>query len=111
MSPSQFCLCYTTLPSHDSAVQMGRTLVEERLAACVNIVPGITSIYRWEKNVRSDLEHILYIKTDEWNYPLLLSRIEKLHPYDIPCLIRLEVKDINPAYADWVQSSLMKSEQ
>lgn len=95
---------YVTAP-RDVAADLARTLVEERLAACVNVV-DCDSVYRWEGEVVTDEEAILLAKTTEETYPTLRDRIEVLHPHDVPCVERFDEADVVPAYADWVTASV-----
>lgn len=94
---------YVTAPP-DAAPELARTLVEERLAACVNRVP-CDSVYRWEGRVYEESEEILLAKTTEDGYTALRDRIEELHPYDVPCIERFDRTDALPAYASWVDES------
>jgi len=86
------------------ARDLARPLVEERLVACVNIVPGLTSIYRWEGKVCEDGESLLVMKTRAALMEQLSARIVELHPYDVPEVIALPLSpgEGNPAYLDWL---------
>lgn len=92
-----------TCPS-EAAKELAHALVEERLVACVNIVPGVTSIYRWEGKVCEDGETLLIMKTQASLIEALTSRILALHPYDVPEVIALPLADGegNPAYLRWL---------
>jgi periplasmic divalent cation tolerance protein len=79
-------------------------LVEEQLAACVNIVPGITSIYAWEGKIESAQEHLLIIKTSKLNYQVIESFIKKHHPYQLPEIIAIPVERGLPEYLNWIES-------
>ena len=81
-----------------------RALVEERLAACGNIVPGAVSVYRWEGELHRDEEALAIIKTTRAALPRLLERAAELHPYDVPELIAHEVVAGTAAYLEWVGS-------
>jgi len=85
-----------------TAERIAETVVGERLAACVNIVPGLTSIYRWEGQIQRDAELLLLIKTRQEVYPLLEARIRELHPYQIPEIIALPIQIGSAAYLDWI---------
>lgn len=101
MSPSPLIvLC--TCPDLATAERIAETVVGERLAACVNIVPGLTSIYRWEGQIQRDAELLLLIKTRQEVYPLLEARIRELHPYQIPEIIALPIQIGSAAYLDWI---------
>jgi periplasmic divalent cation tolerance protein len=90
---------YITAPE-DAAADLARTLVEERLAACVNRV-ACDSIYRWDGEVVTDEEVILLAKTTDEGYDALATRVEEVHPYDVPCIERFEEADLLPAFAEW----------
>lgn len=98
-----------TAPDQDVAERLGRVLVEERMAACVNIVPGITSLYRWEGAVQNDTEVLLIIKTTMDGFDALRRRVLQLHPYDAPEVIDVGVRDGDPAYLEWVRDSVGES--
>ena len=101
MSPSPLIvLC--TCPDLATAERIAETVVGERLAACVNIAPGLTSIYRWEGQIQRDAELLLLIKTRQEVYPLLEARIRQLHPYQIPEIIALPIQTGAAAYLDWI---------
>lgn len=98
-SPS-IVLC--TCPDPATAERIAETVVGERLAACVNIVPGLTSIYRWNGQTQRDSELLLLVKTHQAVYPLLEARIRELHPYQIPEIIALPIQAGLAAYLDWI---------
>jgi len=90
---------YITAPP-EAAVDLASTLVEERLAACVNRV-DCRSTYRWEGEVHEDEEVVLLAKTTEGAYGDLVERVEEAHPYDVPCVERFEETDVLPAFGEW----------
>ena len=94
-----------TCPDRITAERIAETVVSERLAACVNIVPGLTSIYRWEGQVQRDAELLLLIKTRQAIYPLLESRIRALHPYQVPEIIALPIQAGSAAYLNWIAAN------
>jgi len=94
-----------TFPDRDTAIALARTLVDERLAACVNLLPAALSIYRWEGEVEQAEEVLAVIKTTEACLPALMTRPNALHPYDCPELIALDAVAGLPAYLEWVQAS------
>ncbi len=94
---------YVTAPA-DTASELARTLVEERLAACVNRF-GCRSTYRWEGEVLEDDESALLIKTAPERYDDLESRIEEIHPYDVPCIERFEEADAHDSFVEWIEDS------
>lgn len=97
-------ICLSTCPERETAERIADALVEERLAACVNIVPGLTSVYRWQDQIRRDEELLLVIKTHSDRLDALRQRIDELHPYELPELIAVEAADGLPAYLDWVRA-------
>ncbi len=95
-----------TAPTAEAAAAMARTLVEEGLVACGNVVPGIRSIYRWEGKVQDDAETLLVLKTERRLVPDLKVRLGELHPYQVPELLVLPVEDGLPAYLEWLAASV-----
>ena len=91
-----------TAPSPDQAAEIARALVEERLAACGNVVPAIRSIYRWEGKVHEDAEALLVLKTTRGRFEALRDRVLALHPYDVPEVLALPVEAGNAAYLAWI---------
>lgn len=77
-------------------------LVEERLAACVNRLPGVLSTYRWQGEIHDDSEVLLVIKTTRERFDVLRDRLVELHPYKVPELVALEIAEGMPAYLDWL---------
>ena len=96
----------STFPSADKAAEVARILVEEKLCACVNVVPGLRSIYRWQDAVSDDTEVLAVIKTTREGVPPLADRLASLHPYEVPEIIALDVATAHTAYAAWVASSI-----
>lgn len=97
-------LCLCTTPDLATARAIADALVAERLAACVNLLPGMQSVYRWEGEVQRADEVQLLIKTTRTCLPALQARIVALHPYELPELIAVEAAGGLPAYLDWVAS-------
>ena len=95
-----------TAPSPDVGAALGRALVDERLAACVNVIPGLTSIYRWQGQREEASECLLVIKTDETRYAELERRVLELHPYTVPEVLALPVERGAPAYMEWLKDSV-----
>src|SRR5262245_37436865 len=92
----------STFPSEDKAAEIGRVLVEERLAACVNLVPRIRSIYRWKDELCDEAEALAVIKTASERVEALTSRLIALHPYEVPEAIVVPVEGGHGAYLEWV---------
>ncbi len=95
-----------TCPTLHDADALATALLEERLAACVNRVPGLTSIYRWEGKIKKDDEVLLIIKTTTACYDRLESTIHALHPHDVPEIIGLPIVAGSKRYLDWVTESV-----
>ena len=102
---SQLVLVLTTLGAEADAAALARTLVEERLAACVNVVPGLTSIYRWKGSVEQEREQQLLIKTTSGSVEALAARLREIHPYELPEFIVLDAS-ASAAYGAWVKESV-----
>jgi len=92
----------STAPDADEAARIARTLVEERLAACVNIVPGVRSIYAWEGKVHDEGELLLLIKTTVERRDAVVARIQEVHPYSCPEAVVLPVVGGSRPYLEWV---------
>jgi periplasmic divalent cation tolerance protein len=97
---------FCTVPDRESGGRIGHALVEERLAACVNLVPGLTSIYRWQGAVQQETECLLLIKTTAARFAALAERLKALHPYDVPEIIALPVTNGLPAYLNWITENI-----
>lgn len=100
-------LVLTNLPDRQSAQEMARRLVEARLAACVNCIPGVRSVYRWEGAVEEAEEVSLLIKTAAARYAELEAAIKASHPYQLPEIVALPASGL-PAYLDWVMQETKK---
>lgn len=96
-------LCITTI-GQDQAPALARRMVEERLAACVNIVPGVRSIYRWEVKIHDEPEALLFIKTSSRTLGELEERLRALHPYEVPELLILPIEGGTREYLAWVEA-------
>lgn len=95
----------TTWPDVESARAAAGKLVEEKLAACGNLVPGIESIYRWQGKIETSREVIVVFKTTAMRYAALEARIRELHSYEVPEILALPVGTGLPAYLRWVEES------
>lgn len=91
-----------TVPDRESGTRIARALVEDHLAACVNLVPGLTSIYGWQGAVQEEPECLLVIKTTAARFEALAERLRALHPYEVPEIIALAVTQGLPAYLNWI---------
>ena len=99
-------LVLTTAGSQEEARKIAHTLVEQRLAACVNIVPRIESIYRWQGKVESAAEWLLLVKTTGRRSERVRAAISELHSYELPECICLSIEDGSAAYLDWIAQSV-----
>ena len=96
----------TTIGSQSDALALARVLVEERLAACVNMLPPMISLYRWKGSIEEDQEHLVVIKTIAERLPALEARLREIHPYELPELLVFNVDVGGAAYLDWVRESV-----
>lgn len=101
----EFVVVLTTLPLHADGAAIARTLVSERLAACVNLYGEMTSVYRWEGMVSEEPERQLVIKTRQVLLATLRERLRQLHPYEVPEFIVLPIVDGSEAYLRWIADS------
>lgn len=101
-------IVYISIP-RDEADRMALALVQERLAACVNIVPKITSYYWWEDAVQTDDEALLIVKTTVQRFQALMNYVLENHPYELPEIIGLPVSSAYPDYVAWVKAETSKS--
>ena len=97
---------YALLADTAEAERIGRLMVEERLAACVNILPPVRSIYRWQGAVESAEEVAAIFKTTSDQADALITRIAGLHSYDVPCIVTWPIDKILAPYAEWVEDSV-----
>lgn len=102
---SEHCVVLVTCPDRTAAEQIAGVLVEERLAACVNLLGGLTSIYRWEGEVRRDAEVLLVIKTRLERFPAVENRVKSLHPYEVPEVIACAVAAGSLPYLEWINEN------
>ena len=102
MADSSVDIVYTTVGSEEEAVLIARTVVEEKLAACANIIPSIRSIYRWQGKVEDESESLIFIKTRSDSVEALIARIKELHTYDVPDIIAIPIEKGYQPYLDWV---------
>ncbi|HMM74516.1 MAG TPA: divalent-cation tolerance protein CutA [Gammaproteobacteria bacterium] len=104
---SDALLCYCTCPDDAVAQRLAEGLVTAQLAACVNRVPGVTSVYRWQGEVQTDAEVLLLIKTDVAHYPALEEWLQREHPYELPELIAVPLATGSRPYLEWLHRSLV----
>lgn len=99
---------YMTAGSRTEARKIGNALVESRLAACVNILDNMQSIYRWKGKTQEDSEVVIIAKTTEALVSPLIEKVRSLHTYDCPCIVSLPVLNGYPPFLDWVQTEVQK---
>ena len=99
-------LVLTTCPNEQVAKTIAQQLVQEKLAACVNIASNLISVYRWENKIQCDSEVQLFIKTSSEKFALLNARINELHPYDVVEVIALNIQQGDKHYLNWITKSL-----
>jgi periplasmic divalent cation tolerance protein len=97
---------YAVFASAEEAERIGHIVVEERLAACINILPGVRSIYRWQGAIEMADEVAAILKTTAAGADALITRIAGLHSYDVPCIATWPIDKILGSYADWVERSV-----
>lgn len=99
-------IAFTSFADEATAARVARQLVEERLVACANLLPGARSIYRWEGKLADEQEVVVLLKTRKQDWTALLSRLHELHPYDTPELIAVRVAAGAPKYMAWLEAQL-----
>ena len=97
---------YAVFADADEAERIGRTVVEERLAACINVLSPVRSVYRWQGAIETADEVAAIFKTTNERADALIARIAGLHSYDIPCVVSWPIDKITTAYAAWVEASV-----
>jgi periplasmic divalent cation tolerance protein len=105
---AEYVVVLTTLPADADGVAFGRSLLDERLAACVNLLAPMESVYRWEGQVEQERERQVIIKTSRARLADLWDRVRELHPYEVPEFLVLTIADGNEAYLRWVGESTKK---
>ncbi|MCH9696942.1 MAG: divalent-cation tolerance protein CutA [Gammaproteobacteria bacterium] len=102
MTESNHLLVICTCPSHEEAKKLSRLIISGHLAACVNLIHGVTSIYSWNETIAEDNEIILLIKTTRDSYSALEQAILNHHPYELPEIIAVDINDGNSNYLKWI---------
>jgi len=108
---SNVVLVLSTAPDDDSTDALARTLIEEKLAACVNVMPPMTSIYRWQGAIERSVERQLIIKTMRSALPALRARVLELHSYDLPEFIVIDVTSGSAEYLAWIAAEVSDAHQ
>jgi len=109
MSESEFVFLYSTFPDRAVAEKTARALVEARLAACVNILPAMTSIYEWEGRIEAGEETAVFIKTRRAMVERVIEAARPLHPYSVPCFLVLPITGGNEDYLAWARAQTEQS--
>lgn len=99
-------ICYCTCPDEEVALALARQMVEQRLAACVNILPAVQSVYRWQGKVETAGETMLWLKTTRRHFPALEAALRQAHPYELPEIVAVSIADGSEAYLQWLKDSL-----
>ncbi|MGH9694861.1 MAG: divalent-cation tolerance protein CutA [Bryobacteraceae bacterium] len=100
-------IVFSTCGCEAEANRLARALVEERLAACVTVLPGLTSIYRWQGKVETASEHLLLVKTTRERLPAVENRIRELHSYELPEIIAVPITAGSEKYLAWIQEQVL----
>lgn len=101
-------LVYITAPDLDCARIIGRALVEQRLAACVNILPGMESLYWWNDALQSETEVVLLAKSTRILFQTLQDKVQSLHPYEVPCIVALDIVAGHAPFLSWIAAQVGK---
>ena len=101
----RYIVCFVTIDDLQKAAHMARYIVENKLAACVNIIPELRSIYAWQGQVCDERESLLIIKTRSELFPDLTAAVKKLHPYEVPEIVALNIDQGLPEYLKWIDDS------
>ena len=105
--PEEALLVFSTFPDATTARSIAQTVVGEHLAACVNLVPQIESIYRWQGKIETGTEVLAILKTTHGRYQQLEARLRELHPYEVPEIVMLQIRDGLPSYLNWIVQSCL----
>ena len=98
-------IVHVTVPSKEVATKIARTLLNKKLAACVNVIPGILSFYTWKDKVNEDSELLLEIKTKTKLFDSLAKVVQTIHPYDVPEVIAISMERASKSYAEWLEKN------
>ncbi|MDH5258878.1 MAG: divalent-cation tolerance protein CutA [Gammaproteobacteria bacterium] len=104
----EYLLVQTSCPDNDSAIALGQRIIQEKVAACVNVLPEVTSIYEWKGEVKQDSEVLLLIKTEKSRYIDLQAVICASHPYELPEVIAVPISEGLPEFLSWIKNTTTK---
>ncbi|MDH3325344.1 MAG: divalent-cation tolerance protein CutA [Gammaproteobacteria bacterium] len=100
---AEFLLVQTSCPDNDSAIVLAQRIIKEKVAACVNVLPPVTSIYEWKGEIKQDSEVLLLIKIQKCRYPDLQALICATHPYELPEVIAVPISEGLPEFLSWIR--------
>lgn len=103
----EYRIVLCTIDSIKNANELAHNLVKARLAACVNIVSGVTSVYEWENAICEENEYLLIIKTKSDLYKKLETKIKEFHPYEVPEIVSLKIDNCSKSYLDWIEKNTL----
>ncbi len=103
---AEFLLVQTSCPDKESAIALAQRIIEKKVAACVNVLPEVTSIYKWKEKVKQDSEILLLIKTPKRRYKELQAVICEAHPYELPEVIAVPISEGLPEFLSWVDGAV-----
>ncbi len=105
---TSYLMVFSTVPNESTAEYLAKALLENKLAACINIIRQLTSVYIWEGQLVTDTECLLLIKTLQENYTELAACLRQIHPYSLPEIIALPITQGNQDYLDWLKNTVKK---
>ena len=111
VSKESYTIVFVTTASEEDAARIGRAVVEERLAACANLVGPIRSIYRWREAVEDAPEHLLLIKTRARLFKAVEARVKELHPYEVAEIVAVDIGAGSPEYLGWIADSTVRPKE
>lgn len=106
MNSKDFILLYITCKNKEEALKIGKTLVQEKLVACANIIDSMHSIYSWKNEIVEDTESILILKSIRFNFKSIELRIKEIHSYSIPCITSYQIDEGSKEYLEWIFQSV-----
>jgi len=110
-STEKLCWVYMTAGSIEEAKKIGHILVEKNLAACVNLIENMISIYKWEEKLEEDKEVVMISKTRKTLMPKLIETVHSHHSYDCPCILELPIQGGNPEFLSWIETETVDREE
>ena len=109
MEKQELSWVYMTAGSLQEARRIGKKIIEKKLAACINVIEGMRSLYQWEGELQEDIETVMVAKTRHELVPDLTRTVQSLHSYECPCILELPVRSGNPEFLDWIRSETNSS--